>query len=148
VAEPRGGGFADVGVEYRLRTLVEQVLGIWRGGDQPQHVAWSIPALGDWEMSCPAEEDVWVIAGNFLGDRSPDVGEAVVYNLARDVRYTYFLRTHADVLRLGLLAEQLERALVAGGWSGERVSNDDVAYLVAGAELTARREDSRRDDLG
>ena len=63
----------------------------------------------------PGARHFWVIAANFLGDRSPDVKRAMIQNLAQDVTYTYFLRSHADVLRLGLLTEQLERALVAEG---------------------------------
>jgi hypothetical protein len=80
---------AELGYPYALRTLVEQVLGIWRGGEQPEDVRQSIPALGDWEMSCPANGHVWVIAGNFLADRSPDVRRAMLKNLAQDVTYTY-----------------------------------------------------------
>jgi hypothetical protein len=106
---------ADLGFDHELRTLVEHVLGIWRGGEQPSESVRSIPALGEWEMSCPADAHVWVIAGNFFGDQSPDVRRAMLHNLARDVTYTYFLRTHADVLRLGVLSEQLERGLVADG---------------------------------
>ena len=71
------------GHDYELHTLVEQVLGIWRGGIQPRDDRHSIPALGEWELSCPPGGHVWVIAANFYGDRSPDVKRAMVENLAR-----------------------------------------------------------------
>ena len=100
------------GHEYEMRTLVEQVLGIWRGGIHPRDDRHSIPALGEWELSCPPGGHVWVIAANFYGDRSPDVKRAMLENLGEDVVYTYFLRTNADMLRLGLLAAELERELV------------------------------------
>ena len=103
------------GEPYELHTLVEQVLGIWRGGSRPRDDRFSLPALGAWELECPADGHVWVIAANFYGDRSPDVKRAMLENLQENVTYTYFLRTHADLLRLGLLAEDLERALVADG---------------------------------
>jgi len=131
---------------YELHTLVEQVLGIWRGGRQARDERSSVPALGEWEMSCPAGGDVWVIAANFFGDRSPDVRRAMVRNLSQDVTYTYFLRTHADVLRLSLLAHDLERDLIARGHSADRarrsVANRVRCVLLAtelGVEDQLRR---------
>jgi hypothetical protein len=138
---------AELGYPYALRTLVEQVLGIWRGGEQPKHAPESIPALGDWEMSCPADGHVWVIAGNFLGDRSPDVRRAMLQNLAQDVTYTYFLHTHADVLRLGLLADDLERGLLAQGCTGDKAHRsiaENVRCVLLSPELTV---DDRLRDL-
>ena len=44
----------QLGQPYTLHTLVEQVLGIWRGGEQPPDDRLAVPALGEWEMSCPA----------------------------------------------------------------------------------------------
>jgi hypothetical protein len=78
-------------------------------------------------MSRPSGSDFWVIVANFLGDRSLDVRRAMVHNLAHGVTYTYFLHTHADVLRLGLLRDELQRELARGDGSddpqrmGERV---------------------------
>jgi hypothetical protein len=129
----------DLGYPYVLRTLVEQVLGIWRGGEQPKDARHSIPALGEWEMSCPANGHVWVIAGNFLGDRSPDVRRAMLQNLAEGVTYTYFLRTHADVLRLGVLANELERGLLGEGCTGDqahRSVSENVRCVLLSPELT------------
>jgi hypothetical protein len=129
----------DLGYPYVLRTLVEQVLGIWRGGEQPKDARQSIPALGEWEMSCPPNSHVWVIAGNFLGDRSPDVRRAMLQNLAEGVTYTYFLRTHADVLRLGVLANELERGLLGEGCTGDqahRSVSENVRCVLLSPELT------------
>jgi hypothetical protein len=134
---------ADFGFAHELRTLVEQVLGIWRGGEQPRESERSMPALGEWEMSCPADAHVWVIAGNFFGDQSPDVRRAMLHNLARDVAYTYFLRTHADVLRLGVLAEQLERGLVADGCTTDKAHrsiSQNVRCVLLWPELGADQE--------
>ncbi len=105
----------DLGYSYELHTLVEQVLGIWRGGRQPSDDRSSVPALGEWEMSCPPNGHFWVIAANFFGDRNPDVRRAMVTNLSQDVTYTYFLNTYADVLRLNRLARDLESDLIARG---------------------------------
>jgi hypothetical protein len=138
---------AELECSHDLRTLVEQVLGIWRGGEQPKDARESIPALGEWEMSCPANGHVWVIAGNFLGDRSPDVRRAMLQNLAQDVTYTYFLNTHADVLRLGLLAEDLEHGLLAEGCSGDKAHRsvaENVRCVLLSPELTV---DDRLRDL-
>jgi class 3 adenylate cyclase len=140
VGQKRLGDYlAELGFPYELRTLVEQVLGIWRGGEQPTDAARSIPALGEWELACPANGHVWVIAGNFLGDRSPDVRRAMLQNLAEDVTYTYFLRTHADVLRLGLLADELERGLLAEGCSGDKAHRsvaENLRCVLLAPELT------------
>ncbi len=66
-------------------------------------------------MSAPPGGHVWVIAANFLGDSSPDVNRAMLQNLGEGVTYTYFLHTHADVLRLGLLRDELEESLIGLG---------------------------------
>ncbi len=134
---------ADLGCPHELRTLVEHVLGIWRGGEQPRDPVLSMPALGEWEMSCPSDAHVWVIAGNFFGDQSPDVRRAMLHNLARDVTYTYFLRTHADVLRLGVLTEQLERGLVADGCTTDKAHRsitEHVRCVLLWPELGADQE--------
>ncbi len=97
------------GVEATLRTLVEQVLGIWRRDDELRRKDFkSVPDLARWEMTCP---EFWVIAANFLGDKSPDVKNAMVQNLKRRVTYTYFVRSYADVFRLNMLRRELEDEL-------------------------------------
>lgn len=105
---------SGVSSSYELHTLAEQVLGIWRGGAQPSDES-TVPALGEWEMSCSSGGDIWVIAPNFFGDRSPDVRRAMVRNLSQDITYTYFLHSQADVLRLSRLADDLERDLIDQG---------------------------------
>jgi hypothetical protein len=135
------------GHEYEMRTLVEQVLGIWRGGIHPRDDRHSIPALGEWELSCPPGGHVWVIAANFYGDRSPDVKRAMLENLGEDVVYTYFLRTNADMLRLGLLAEELERALVADGFTGDRARRtvgENVRCVLLSPDLDVQDDRLRR----
>ncbi len=97
------------GVEATLRTLVEQVLGIWRRDDELRRKDFkSVADLARWEMTCP---EFWVIAANFLGDKSPDVKNAMVQNLKRRVTYTYFVRSYADVFRLNMLRRELEDEL-------------------------------------
>lgn len=97
------------GVPATLRTLVEQVLGIWRREDELRDQDFkSVPDLARWEMTCP---EFWVVAANFLGDKSPDVKNAMVHNLERGVTYTYFVRTYADVFRLNMLRRDLEDEL-------------------------------------
>jgi TIR domain len=97
------------GVEATLRTLVEQVLGIWRRDDELRRTDFkSVPDLARWEMTCP---EFWVVAANFLGDKSPDVKNAMVQNLKRRVTYTYFVRSYADVFRLNMLRKELEDEL-------------------------------------
>ena len=127
-----------LGHEYTLRTLVEQVLGIWRGGAQPAKTTRSIPALGEWEMSAPPNGHVWVIAANFLGDSSPDVNRAMLQNLGEGVTYTYFLHTHADVLRLGLLRDELEESLIGLGSTRDkarRIVAEHIRYVLLSPEL-------------
>ncbi|MCA1709909.1 MAG: hypothetical protein LC808_44160 [Actinobacteria bacterium] len=88
---------------------VEQVLGIWRRDDELGRKGFkSVPDLARWEMACP---EFWVIAANFLGDKSPDVKNAMVQNLKRKVTYTYFVRSYADVFRLNMLRKELEDEL-------------------------------------
>jgi hypothetical protein len=102
-------GLRERGTAAKLRTLVEQVLGIWRRDDQLRRKDFkSVSDLARWEMSCP---EFWVVAANFLGDKSPDVKNAMVHNLKRGVPYTYFVRSYADIFRLNMLRKELEDEL-------------------------------------
>ena len=90
---------------------------------------------------------MWVIAANFHGDRSPDVKRAMLENLGEDVVYTYFLRTNADMLRLGLLAAELERELVADGFTGDRARrtvSENVRCVLLSPDLDVQDERLRR----
>ncbi|HJP65516.1 MAG TPA: toll/interleukin-1 receptor domain-containing protein [Actinomycetota bacterium] len=99
----------STGIEAKLRTLVEQVLGIWRQSDDKVRRNFkSVPDLARWEMKCP---EFWVVAASFLGDKSPDVKNAMVQNLRNGVTYTYFVRSYADVFRLNMLRNELEKEL-------------------------------------
>jgi len=121
---------AERGVEATLRTLVEQVLGIWRRDDELRRKDFkSVPDLARWEMTCP---EFWVIAANFLGDKSPDVKNAMVQNLRRRVTYTYFVRSYADVFRLNMLRRELEDKLC------ERTSDGlprEVAHEIVSKQI-------------
>jgi hypothetical protein len=126
-----------IACNYELHTLAEQVLGIWRGGSEPSEEKSTVPALGDWERSCPEGGHIWVIAPNFLGDRNPDVRRAMMRNLTQDVTYTYFLRRYADVLRLSRLANALELDLMKNGKTADgarRVVSKRVRCLLLDSE--------------
>jgi hypothetical protein len=126
------------GSPYELHTLVEQVLGIWRGRVSPSEGRASLPALAGWELSCPPDGHVWVIAANFYGDQSPDVMRAMLENLRENVTYTYFLRTHADMLRLGLLVAELERGLVDEGFTGDHareIVTDNIRCVLLSSDF-------------
>jgi class 3 adenylate cyclase len=132
---------------YELHTLAEQVLGIWRGTSGPSEEKSTVPALGEWEMSCPAGGHIWVIVPNFFGDRNPDVRRAMVRNLNQDVTYTYFLHSHADVLRLSRLATELERDLMKNGRTADRsrrVVSERLRCLLLNSEHST---DQRLKDL-
>ncbi|MGH3623200.1 MAG: hypothetical protein ACRDQ5_15615, partial [Sciscionella sp.] len=132
------------GVEATLRTLVEQVLGIWRRDDELKRKDFkSVPDLARWEMTCP---EFWVVAANFLGDKSPDVKNAMVQNLKRRVTYTYFVRSYADVFRLNMLRKELEDELcetMPGGLRREAarevVSNQIRCVLLAGIDPSLKQ---------
>jgi hypothetical protein len=132
------------GVEATLRTLVEQVLGIWRREDELRRKDFkSVPDLARWEMACP---EFWVIAANFLGDKSPDVKNAMVQNLKRKVTYTYFVRSYADVFRLNMLRNELENELcerIRGGLRREEahevVCKQIRCVLVSGIDSSLKQ---------
>ncbi|MCG3145100.1 MAG: hypothetical protein HONDAALG_02641 [Gammaproteobacteria bacterium] len=67
----------------------------------------NVQQLAEWEANSNLEE-FWVIAPNFLGDTRGDVRRAMIHNLKNRVKYTYFLRSFADVQRLRKFAETLE----------------------------------------
>lgn len=134
----------DRGVEATLRTLVEQVLGIWRRDDELRRRDFkSVADLARWEMDCP---EFWVIAANFLGDKSPDVKNAMVQNLKRGVTYTYFVRSYADVFRLNMLRKELEDELcerIRGGLRREAareiVSKQIRCVLIFGIDSSLKQ---------
>jgi hypothetical protein len=133
-----------------VHTLVEQVLGIWRFTDESDEGdSNAVPDLARWERSCSNETNFWVIAANFLGDKSPDVKNAMIENLKGRVSYTYFVRSYADVLRLGMLREELERELYElPGWSHKSATDtvrDHVRCVLVPTKLTTG--DSRMAEL-
>ena len=88
-----------LGLDYTLRTLVELVLGIWRGGPQP--VAFEPVRSRPWASGrcrrLPGRTR-WLghRRATSWADSSPDVNRAMLQNLGEGVTYTYFLHTHAD----------------------------------------------------
>lgn len=116
----------ELGSKARVRTLVEQVLGLWRQSDELLRKDFkSVPDLARWEMECP---EFWVIAANFLGDKSPDVKNAMVTNIREGVTYTYFVRSYADVFRLNMLRSELEDELCER--SPGRVPREEAKRMV------------------
>ena len=99
----------ELGFECKASALVEQILGVWRTPLRPvdKKLKKNVQQLAEWEASGDLEE-FWVIAPNFLGDTRGDVRRAMIKNLKNRVKYTYFLRSFADVQRLRKFAETLE----------------------------------------
>jgi transcriptional regulator with XRE-family HTH domain len=50
-----------------------------------------LKGVAAWEKNFPNLEAFWVVAANAVDDRIPEIFDAIVYNLNRGVRYTYFL---------------------------------------------------------
>ena len=105
----------ELGFECKVSALVEQILGVWRTPLRPvdKRLKKNIQQLAEWEAGGDLEE-FWVVAPNFLGDTRGDVRRAMVYNLKNRVKYTYFLRSFADVQRLRKFAETLEPDVKGG----------------------------------
>jgi transcriptional regulator with XRE-family HTH domain len=68
--------------------------------------------IATWQRSVPGLESFWVIAPYFLDDEDERVLEAVVENLRRGVRYTYFIYPSARA-RFAALLERF-RARIGG----------------------------------
>lgn len=94
--------------------LVERLLGVWKSPYKPELICWApgnrvpIRQLALWEASLPRDGNFWVVAANFAGDVSKDVERAMVQNLREHVEYKYFLKSHADALRLARFVERLQ----------------------------------------
>lgn len=119
--------------EWKLWALVEQVMGVWKTG-RAHHIdraVLTVPQIARWEKMCPADGEFWVVAANFLGDRDPDVRDAMKQNLSEGVVYTYFLHTFADVRRLRQLAEDLTAEV------GPNVRNQIRAVLFSAESVAS-----------
>ena len=94
-----------------LWVMVERILGVWKMLGRPATAlrrTLDLRGLARWEHDFPQLQRFWVVAPNFAGDQDQDVREAMIHNLGiRDVEYTYFLRSFADVQRLRQLARSL-----------------------------------------
>lgn len=97
---------------------------------EEQYPLLKVPQLATWETICRKNSEFWVVTGNFLGDIDPDVREAMIINLKKGVRYTYFLRTYADLGRLRLfisdLSAHVEKNVVEQITPVLMYRNDDV----------------------
>jgi hypothetical protein len=122
----------DLGFESKPRSLVEQILGVWRTPLVPvdSESVKSVQQLAAWECCSSELQQFWVFTPNFLGDTRGEVREAMIHNLKNRVRYTYFLRSFADILRLRKFADSLQRQL--GNWP--QVSNLIDAVLLDSAK--------------
>jgi class 3 adenylate cyclase len=99
------------GFKCRVSAIVEESLGVWktplrRTGDRR-----SVQELAEWEEGFDFGDEgrFWVVAPDFLGDKLEDVKRAMLHNFRRNVDYTYFLGSFADVERLRDFAERLRK---------------------------------------
>lgn len=95
------------GFRCSVSALVERSLGVWKTPltKVGQHI--TVQELAKWEEDHPSLSKFWVIAPNFLGDIDEDFRRAMIRNFNRDVEYTYFLHSFADVQRLRHFAQSL-----------------------------------------
>jgi hypothetical protein len=124
------------GFESKPRALVEQILGVWRTPLQPVDSQYmkNVAQLADWECCSADLSEFWVFTPNFLGDTRGEVRQAMIRNLKKRVRYTYFLRSFADMLRLRSFADSLQSDVGAY----PRVSSLIEAVLLEPANGSSR----------
>lgn len=87
------------GRNWSLRLLAEKCLTLWRTPlTKLDESTYTVHDLAAWEKSVKGGH-FWVVAPNFLGDQEDSVKRAMLANIRKGVRYTYFLRTNADAMR-------------------------------------------------
>jgi hypothetical protein len=99
------------GFKCDVTVLVEQSLGVWKTSLRRFIAFKTAHELGEWERGFRDLKEFWVVAPNFLGDKDQNVHQAMISNLQRGVKYTYFLSSYADYLRLRSLARSLEQSV-------------------------------------
>jgi class 3 adenylate cyclase len=95
------------GFKCTVNALVERSLGVWKTPLATVGHSITVQELARWEEDHPNLRKFWVIAPNFLGDIDQNFRRAMVRNFRRDVEYTYFLHSFADVQRLRHFAKSL-----------------------------------------
>jgi hypothetical protein len=83
-----------------------------------------LKGVAAWEKYFPGLEAFWVISANTVDDQDPEIFNAIVHNLCRGVRYTYFLP--AREAETGGSFWRLQRALAKVPKVGEIVANNQV----------------------
>ena len=113
----------------------------------PATTGHSIPALGEWELSCPPGGHVWVIAANFYGDRSPDVKRAMLENLGRG-RGVHVLpaheRRHAATRPVGRGARTRAGRRRVHGRPGPAHRGENVRCVLLSPDLDVQDDRLRR----
>jgi hypothetical protein len=95
-----------------LRLLIEESLGVWRTRFRKINPrALSVPELAFWERTRPANSEMWIVTGNFLGDQDRFIENAMIANLRKGVRYVYFLRSFADLNRWVLFRNDMQHKM-------------------------------------
>jgi class 3 adenylate cyclase len=93
-----------------VNVLVERSLGVWKTPlSKIQHFK-TVRELARWEENYANLKNFWVLAPNFLGDTDEDFRRAMIRNFRRNVQYTYFLQSFADVQRLRHFAKNLSES--------------------------------------
>jgi len=120
----------ELGLNCEIRGLVEQTLGLWKTPLERYDEVKSLAELAEWEGRYPGLKEFWVIAPNFLGDKSDEIQQAMISNLKRKVRYKYFLRSLADFQRLQKFAEEKLKNPVK--WLVDIYDHIEAVLLVKG----------------
>lgn len=105
--------FVHRNIEIHVRMIIEEVVGQWKFPfEKLDDSNLTIPELAHWEESIPPNSTFLCVTGNFLGDRSKQVEDAMIKNLGgKSVKYKYFLRSFADLNRWLRFRSHLEQRL-------------------------------------
>ncbi|WP_437655780.1 CHAT domain-containing protein [Sorangium sp. So ce1182] len=101
--------------DVRVKVVVEESVGIWKTPVTRLGPFKTVPELADWEDGTrkaavdPSLRAFWVVTPNFLGDKHEEIQRTMVQNLATGVKYTYFLRSFADLKRWQKFRSDLKR---------------------------------------
>jgi class 3 adenylate cyclase len=134
------------GHDCGVSVLIEQTLGVWKTPLQPVRLFKEVSELAEWEGNYRELRDFWVVTPNFLGDKKEEVRFAMIKNLRRGARYTYFLRSYADFQRLKNFARSLSEEMRDGVDIRERIK---AVLLTSGAssKLSAIERSVYEDDF-
>jgi class 3 adenylate cyclase len=134
-----------LGHDCGVSVLVEQTLGVWKTPLQPVRLFKDVSELAGWEGNYRDLHDFWVVTPNFLGDKKEEVRFAMIKNLRRGVRYTYFLRSYADFQRLKNFARSLGEEMRDAIDIRDRIKavllTSDVSGRLSGIERNVYEDD-------